>query len=430
MNPSKVFISAVLLLICLLLRQASAEEMLSWQDCVKEAARNHPDLISAQEVVKESQAGKTITASTLFPQVDSTLNASTSKTTTKDSGGDKKSTTQDTYTYGANASQLLFDGFKTVNKVNAASENIKAAQYSYRFTSSTVRFRLRSAFISLLKAQESLNITEQIRKLRRDDLELITLRYESGIEHKGALLTAQANLAEADFEMTQTKRSVEVAQRNLIKEMGRTQFSPLRAAGTFDVTDAVLEKPDFDTLAKNNPSLGKLIAQKNAAVFGIKSAQADFLPTLSAQGAGNRTGNHWPPRDNGWDAGLVVNLPIFEGGLRVAQVAQARALYRQAEADERSTRDGIVLGLEQTWSSLQDFVEAVGVQKKFLTAAEERANIAEEQYSLGLIQFDNWIIIEDDLVSAKKAFLNTQANALLAEASWIQAKGEMLEYAQ
>ena len=87
------------------------------------------------------------------------------------------------------------------------------------------------------------------------------------------------------------------------------------------------------------------------------------------------------------------------------------------------------MALEQTWAALQDSVGTVGVQKKFLDAAEERAKISEAQYSLGLIQFDNWTIIEDDLVNAKKTFLNAQANALLAEANWIQAKGETLEYA-
>lgn len=59
-----------------------AEEILTWQDCIKEAAKNHPDLIAAQESVKQSEASKKITASTLFPQVNSNLNASTARTDT------------------------------------------------------------------------------------------------------------------------------------------------------------------------------------------------------------------------------------------------------------------------------------------------------------------------------------------------------------
>jgi outer membrane protein TolC len=136
------------------------------------------------------------------------------------------------------------------------------------------------------------------------------------------------------------------------------------------------------------------------------------------------------PQNDQWNAGLTLSLPLFEGGLRIAQVAQAKALFNQAQSNVRSTKDGVIVALEQAWAALCDAVETVDVQKKFLNAAEERAKIAEAQYSLGLIQFDNWTIIEDGLVSAKKSFLNVQANALLAEANWVQAKGETLEYAQ
>jgi len=419
----------ILFLLCFMLHKASAEEVLTWQGCIKEAARNHPDLISAQESVKESEASKKITASTLFPQIESNVDASRAKTTSVSSSGSKTTRTASTYTYGASATQLLFDGLKTLDNVKAASENIKAAEYNYKFTSSEVRLRLRSAFVSALKAQELLNITQEIYNIRRGNLELITLRYESGIEHRGALLTAEANLAQAQFEISQAKRALEVAQRELMKEMGRNKFSAVRVEGVFKVSELALEKPDFEMLANKNPSLGKLIAQKNAASFGIKAAQANFFPQLSARTGASRNNSRWPPENDQLNAGLTLSFPLFEGGLRLAEVAQARALFNQAREDERSSRDGLIVALEQTWVTLQDSVETVEVQKKFLEAAEERARIAEAQYSLGLLQFDNWTIIEDDLVSSKKAYLNTQANALLAEANWVSAKGETLEYA-
>jgi outer membrane protein TolC len=319
---------------------------------------------------------------------------------------------------------------KTLNNVKSASEDIKAAQYNYKFTSAEVRARLRTAFINLLKAQELVHIAQDIYDIRRGNLELITLRYESGIEHRGALLTAEANLAQAEFEISQNKRALEVAQRELQKEMGRTQFLPLRVQGDFVVSDDVLKKPDFEVLAKNNPSLEKLIAQKNAASFGIKAARAQFFPELSATAGADKSGSRFLPVDNQWNAGLTLRLPLFEGGLRLAEVAQAKAVFNQAQANERSAKDGIVVALEQGWTALRDAVATVEVQKRFLSAAEERAKIAEAQYSLGLIQFDSWTIIGDGLVSAKKAYLSAQANALFAEANWVQAKGETLEYAQ
>jgi outer membrane protein TolC len=417
----------ILILLLLILSSpicgARAEEILTWEACIKEAAKNHPDLIAAQEQVKESEASKKITASTLYPQVDATLSGSSAR---NDTGISHSS--GDSYSYGATGSQLIFDGMQTVNNVKSASENIKAAKQNFRFTSATVRYRLRSAFISLLKTQEMLNITQEIYDIRRGNLELIALRYESGLENRGALLTAEANLAQAKYEISQAKRQVEVAQRNLTKEMGRSQLIPMQVKGDFDVADNARAKPDFESLAVKNPSLQQILAQKNAAEFSLKSTYGAYAPTLSGNAGAGKTDSHWSPKQDEWNMGLTLSLPIFEGGLRNAQVSQAKALLNQLKENERSTRDGIVLTLEQSWAALQDAMDNVGVQKDVLMATVERSRISQAQYSLGFISFDNWTIIEDNLVNAKRTYLNAQAAALLAEANWIQAKGETLEY--
>ena len=410
---------------------AKAEEVLTWEDCLAEAKKNHPDLISALENINQEKASKSIVASNLYPQIDANLDASTASTsTTSSTTGVTTKATTDTYTYGISATQLVFDGFKTINEVNAAKENIKSAQENYRFASSKVRLNLRTAFINLLKAQELIKVAEEILKIRQDSLMLITLRYEAGLEHKGALLTAEANWHEANFEFNQAKRNLESAQRKLAKEMGRREFKPMLVKGDFIVVDTAKEKPDFEALAKNNPSILEALAKKNAAAFNIKSAYADFAPTLSGSAQTNKKSTYWPPEDNNWNLGLSLSIPIFEGGLRLAQVSKAKALYNQLEADERSTHDSIIVTLQQYWANLQDALEIVEVQRKSLEAAEERSKIAEAQYSTGFITFDNWIIIQNDLVKAKKAYLDALANALLAEANWIYAKGETLEYVQ
>jgi TolC family type I secretion outer membrane protein len=403
-----------------------AEDVLSWQDCVKEAAKNHPDLIAAVEEVKQSQAEKSITASTLFPQITGSVSGATSKATSKTSG----SSTADLYSYGLSATQLIFDGSKTINNVRATSETIKASQQNYRFTSTEVRLRLRTAFVNLIRAQELIKVSEDIIKIRKDNYEMITLRYESGLEHKGALLTAEANLAQAIFDLAQAKRDVVLAQRQMTKEMGRTAFIPMSVTVDFKVKDAAIIKPDIEALARTNPSLLQATAQKNAAEFGIRSAYANFFPTLTGSASAGKTGSHFWPRDEERSLGLSLSLPIFEGGLRLAQVSQAQALYNQLKENERSTKDGIVVSLEQAWVSLRDAVETIDVQYKSLLATEERSKIAEAEYATGFITYDNWTIIEDNLVQAKINYLDAQTNALLAEANWIQAKGEVLEYAK
>ena len=399
---------------------ALALTALTWEDCVKEAKENHPDLISAEEKLNQAKLTRTITKSNLLPQISSDISERSSKT----SGEDRT----DAYSYGITGRQLLFDGFKTSNDIAIAHQNIKSAEYNYELTSSNVRLALRRAFVELLRMQELLNITEYIAKRRKQNVELVKLRYEGGREHKGSLLTAQANLAQAEFEVAQANRNIDLAQTDLTKELGRTELTPIKVKGTFEIEYSSREKPDFEILAESNPLLGELIAQKEAARIGIGSARADFFPQVYASASAGRSASEWPPEEEEWSVGVSLSFPLFEGGSRIAEVSRARSKLTQAQADERSGQDSVILTLEETWTGFQDAIDKVEVKRKFLEASEERAKITQAQYSTGLISFDNWTIIEDDLVNVKKSFLDTQANALIAEANWTQAKGVTLDY--
>ena len=161
----------------------------------------------------------------------------------------------------------------------------------------------------------------------------------------------------------------------------------------------------------------------------MKSATASLFPQVFINGSLGKTASDWPPKGNEWSAGASLSVPFFEGGNLIAGISKAEAQYHQTQADEKSGRDGVIFTLEDTWTQFQDAAAQVVVQQKFLEAALERAKIAEAQYSTGLVTFNDWIIIEDNLVTKEKSFLDAETNALLTEASWIQAKGGTLDAA-
>jgi outer membrane protein TolC len=324
--------------------------------------------------------------------------------------------------------QLLFDGFKTSFDLSSDQRNIVAYRYNYDVTSSNVRLQLRTAYANLLSAQEYLKVAEEIRGRRKQNLELVRLRYEGGREHRGSLLTSEADLAKADYDVEQAKRSIFLSQRQVIKGLGRTKFSPLVATGGLDVKETVKEKPDFENITETTPFLQQLVAKKEAARFGLSSAKAEFFPQIYANGSVGNRNTMWPPDKNGWSFGTSLTLPIFDGGNLIANVSLAKAVLGQAQADERSGRDSVIVTLSDTWVTLQDAIDNVVVQEKVLYAARERARISEAEYYIGLLTYDNWIIIEDNLVTAKKSYVSAQRSAVIAEAGWIQAKGGTLDY--
>ena len=415
---------------------AQSEEALEWKECVKEAKINHPDLLAAADQVKQARASKEITRSPLLPQITSNASETTNRSANSgnSSGGNSTGSSgrqrTTTYQYGVTGQQLLFDGFKTSYDLSTAEQNIRSSQYNYDVTSSNVRLKLRTAFVDVLDAQEFLKVTEDIEARRKQTLELVRLRYEGGREHRGSLMKSEADLAEATYEVNQAKRNIYLSQRRITKEMGRSYFTPMVAIGDFEVKDKDSERPDFDKLAYTNPLLRQLVAQAEAAKYGLKSAYAQFFPQVFANANTGKTNTAWPPDNTQWSLGTSLTFPLFEGGSRVANVSKAKATLGQAQEDERSGRDGVIVTLSDTWTLLQDAIDNVEVQRKSLAASQERAKIAEAEYAIGLVSYDNWIIIEDNLVSAKKSFLNAETAALIAEATWIQAKGGTLEYDQ
>src|SRR3990172_2018140 len=238
---------------------SQAQTKYTWQDCVDEAIRSHPDIISARERVNQTRAIENSAGSPLSPQVGLNLGVTPF--------GESSSGTSEHYSYGISGSQLLYDGSKTSNQVNEARQNSASSQFSYLVTSSNVRLRLHNAFVDLLKEQELLKITSDIAVRRHDSLELIRLRYEAGREHKGALLTAEANLAQAEADVSQARRSIDLAQGRLNKELGRTQFMPVQIEGNPEVSDAQKEQPDFEHLAATTPFLLELTARKDSASY-------------------------------------------------------------------------------------------------------------------------------------------------------------------
>lgn len=421
----------------------AAESMLavSWRDCVEEAKAGNPDLVSAREKIKQQKASKEMTRSAYLPNISASASGETNWGASSGSGsffgGSSSSTTfgrgasenkwQENYMYGGEAQQLLFDGFKTSFDLSADERNIRAARYFYDVTSSNVRLRLRTAYVNLLSAQEYVKVAQEIEIRRRENLELVRLRYEGGREHKGSLMTSEADLAQAVFDVNQAWRSVKLAQRQVTKEIGRTDHYAMSAQGDLEVKDTEPDEPDYAGLSEETPLLRQLVQLKEAAKFGVKSAKAQFFPQIFATGTGGKTDRDIPPENTQWSLGMNLTLPIFDGGNMIANVSRSKAVLGQAQADEKSGKDGVIYTMADTWTKLQDAIENVGVQLKVLEASRERARVGEAEYSIGLLSFDNWIIIENNLVNAKKNYISAQRNALLAEANWIQAKGGTLE---
>ena len=429
-TPGRESICAVLSLLILAtaLSGADAREVegtLGWEECVALARERHPDVVSSREKIQQARDAKGVTRSSLLPQVGASLDISRTR---KDSSAPSRGTVDDTaYSYGINARQLLFDGGKAIYDTKGADAQVRQAIYTALETSSSVRYGLRSAFVELLKAQELLGISDEIVERRKRSLNLVRMRYNAGKEHRGSLLTAEVNLAQAESDRSQADRSVSLARHKLARAMGLKEWKEFAVKGELSMPGGADGKPDFILLAGYTPAVRQAETKKDYADYARKSAEAGYFPEVYGTASAGKSDSSWPPKESQYSAGVGISLPIFEGGKRVYRSSKENAAYRQAVADLESARGSASVTLEQRWTAFMNAIDNARVREKYLQAYEERARIAAAQYNIGQVSFDNWIIIENELVEAKKNYLNARATVLDAEASWKNAQGVTLD---
>lgn len=398
------------------------KKTLAWTECVKIAKKNNPDLISSMEKINQKDAAKKVTRADILPQLSASASGEHGKF---DSGTPNNST--NSYSYDISAKQLLFDGFKTVYDIKSADASLDESKLDYSVTSATVRLNLRNAFINYIKTEKMYDITVEIQKRRKHIYDLVKIRYEAGKEHLGSLHSVKAEFMEAQANVRAAERDISLAHKILCYLMGIPETEIFKPDCIFEVTSHYDSKPDFTALAAKNPSVVKAKHTKQAAYYTLKSSQLDFSPKVYGTASMGKTGDSLDDMSRNWSVGFEISAPLFEGGKTWYTESKASASYRQCESDEKSTLNTVLKSLEESWNSLKSAIEYVEVQKETLDSASERSKIGEMQYTIGTMTFDNWTIIESNLASAKKSYLNACADALTAEAQWLQSMGGTLE---
>ncbi len=139
-----------------------------------------------------------------------------------------------------------------------------------------------------------------------------------------------------------------------------------------------------------NPDLGRIEAALQAAEGAVLSAKSGYYPKIALTGELSRWWNSYDgglaTDDNlkGWNVGIGVELPLFNGFLTRNKLAEARAKLSKIKEEQLLLTDGIGLQIRDTFLGL----EAAETSRRetrsaMLTAVENRdLNIRAYQHEL------------------------------------------------
>lgn len=113
-----------------------------------------------------------------------------------------------------------------------------------------------------------------------------------------------------------------------------------------------------------------------------------------------------------WSAASSIAAPVFHGGALQAQVVQAEARTRAAEANYRQTVRSAFADVENALTSQSRAEEQYSSQQALAASLQSYASLARLQYDNGYIAYLTVLSAEEQLLPAQLALVQARLNVL------------------
>lgn len=402
-------------LVLLFLSMINVSFALEWSEGLNEVAKNNPELLSAKNLLQASMYQVNVQESTYMPKVV----ASAGKT-------HASSTNLTTNSMGITATENLFSGFSDLAKIKEANLARDNAEINLKTIKAKVSYDYKFAFANLLFAEKFVKLANDIIKRREANLKLVQLRFESGRENIGSLHLSKAYLADAKYVHLIASNGLGVAQSELAKVLGRDDESRLEISGSVPVnapTNA-LATLSFKDLALNSLEYQKAQADEKISKENLNISKSSFYPSFNLTQSltrANYNGGSW---NHSLLLGAELTFPLFSGGRDYYTYKSSAETYRASALSKKNIHDQTIIRLKDAFTKYIESAEKLNVDLLFVDAGVARERIAKEKYNNGLLTFDEWDIIENDLIGRQKALVQTEKERIIAEALWEQVQGK------
>jgi len=282
-----------------------------------------------------------------------------------------------------------------------AERNLQRAEAIYRDFARTFTAKLARAFYQALFARERLTLLRRVEELNRRLVEVTQVRFQAGDVSGLETNVAAVRYGRARKESLDGQREFTQALLELRRLVGvEALISP---AGELPVIISPAGPQELLERARvNRPDLSAKLRELERAEAEIALRKREISPNPSVGVSFRREGNG----DKIVMGSLAIPLPIFNR--RQGELASLEARRVQARAEllalEQEIRKEVDQVLNQ-WAIASESFQLF--QKEIIERTEENFKLLEAAYRERKIDFSQVLVMENDLIAANLAYLDT-----------------------
>jgi NodT family efflux transporter outer membrane factor (OMF) lipoprotein len=329
----------------------------------------------------------------------------------------------DTNVVGGSVSYELDLWGQIRNEVKAGEANAAAAAADLENARLSLIAQLANDYIQLRSLDRSSKILDDTVVAYSRAFVLTEQRHGAGIAPGLDVSQAQTQLDAARSQAAQT-----LAQRALMEHAIAALLGV--SASTFSIERAIVDikQPQIPTgipatLLQRRPDIAGAQRRMMAANANIGVARAAYYPSITLGGSGgfeSTSFSNWLSAPSSfWAIGPNALLSVFDGGLRKAQVAQARAEFDASAANYRGTVVSAFQQVEDSLATLNYDSQAAQQEKAAVDAAQRTLDFSLALYVQGAADYLT-------VVTSQTALLQTQLQALNLDTLQLQASVNLI----
>jgi outer membrane protein TolC len=316
----------------------------------------------------------------------------------------------------------LFTRIKPENE--AAQADLNASRAEAQETQNEVALKVHQIYYQLLIAQ--LRGSAAAAKIRANqDLEsesIQQVKYGSALDQQ--LIESRAQLLQAKQDSLTTELQISDLTMQLDDVMGLAVTTQLRLDSDVPAAQETCHREECVQIARtSHPEVVAARAEVEKASAGVRLANADYLPDVSALARYSYQSNVPFLARNFGTFGAELTYDLFDGGRRRAAVRESGAKLAQAKEDLARVTDDVELRVETALNRLDRTKEMINVSEQLLALRTESSRVTAQQVLRGEAlqsQADAGVAQELD---AKTMLLASQLDYVQAHDELLQAMG-------
>lgn len=308
---------------------------------------------------------------------------------------------------------VLFQGGSRYFDRGAAVQHKKAVASELQGARNQLVARVTEVYYRWLQALSFISVAEKAFESARTDERIGAAR----LRVEAALASDLARLKARTAEMEGNLVSARTGARKVQAAMERLLARPIR---DIEIPDPTFEQAPLGDLSamgaredlvkkalESRPEMGAVRSLIEAARNRVRSAQGGLLPRLATSGQYQWDTRDWSEAPNSWLIAVQATWPLFEGGISMARIGEARARLAEAESKGRQLELDISLEVQQAALSVQEAAEKIRV-------AEERRKWAAKALEEVRHQYDRQAVGVDGLLQSEVAWNQAEVGCMAA----------------